>query len=1082
MVLLVPFLIGTQMLCSLAGYLPLPREAPPHPPAKILPANCSSPSVKTAAELALDKLNKDRKTGYVFGLQRIFDVQELQWQETGNVYYLTLDVLETRCHVLSRKTWKDCEFRLPHESVYGQCKATFYINRPWRILHLFNYDCVLQPLPASVIVRMCPDCPTPSDPTESKYQEAAALSLDKFNTESNHIHHFKLVNVTRASSQWVIGPSNFVEYVIRETNCSKVRPVENISNCEFLSDEKADVGVCNGSMVNSMIEHQMFISAHCELFHPQPQVHGRQPTGNKKPGHQDDHEKHEDDHHSEGGRQNGGHTEGGRQDGGHSEGGRKGHHDGHSECRRKGHHDGHSGGRREGHHDGHSGGRREGHHGGRSEGRREGHHDGHSEDRRKGRHGGRSEGRREGHHDGHSEDRGEGHHGGHSEGRKGGHHDHPKHGQNPPTSDNCDISTHLEKTVGHVVVLPISNPHVSLHSLPDIEAERLDGVPIPPQSETPKLGPTQSETHGVPDTSRPLDDPTAHPTLTDPAQPVTPPPFPQWFSQSDSCPGEIKVSVLGLDTLLPKRPLELSPTAPGSQDKSKVKNCEGQCPVIALQVYKEIEIHLKSLLFLAGSKLPPVSPAISRMVLLVSILIGTQILCSLADSPPIHQLPSRPRPLLPRPPLPPKHYPPPPPERWISPGCNSSSIKAVADLALDKMNKHRKTGYVLGLQRIFDARQLQWQGTGFVYYLILDVLETKCHILSEKSWKDCQFRHAHETVYGQCKAIIYINKPRRIVHLFNYDCALRTIPPRVITQSCPDCPTPGDPTQPHYVEAAKKSLAKFNKESNHTHYFNVHDVTKAQMQWVVGPAYFVEYITRETNCSKSQAAADLSQCQFLPDGIADVGVCRGSVVNNRFELEEHISVTCDIFHPQVDEGHRPGKREPGNQDGAESHEGDGHAASEQNRNHSRHQHHHREHHHGHHSHDHAEHEETPHTDGVFELTTPLEKTVGQVKVLPPIHLDQSPSIERGLSESVPVLPESTQPAPVPNLPDIHGAPEGSRPLDEPGWTRPVRPMAPPPFPDGFSESDSCPGEMEVTIFYLDSLLPRKPAKPHQVPT
>lgn len=36
--------------------------------------------------------------------------------ENGIVFYLTLDVEETKCHVLSKKSYKDCEVRQDDDS------------------------------------------------------------------------------------------------------------------------------------------------------------------------------------------------------------------------------------------------------------------------------------------------------------------------------------------------------------------------------------------------------------------------------------------------------------------------------------------------------------------------------------------------------------------------------------------------------------------------------------------------------------------------------------------------------------------------------------------------------------------------------------------------------------------------------------------------------------------------------------------------------------------------------------------------------------------------------------------------------
>lgn len=62
--------------------------------------------------------------------------------------------------------------------------------------------------------------------------------------------------------------------------------------------------------------------------------------------------------------------------------------------------------------------------------------------------------------------------------------------------------------------------------------------------------------------------------------------------------------------------------------------------------------------------------------------------------------------------------------------------------------------------------------TGSVFYLILDVVDTECHVLSKKLWKDCSTRPDHSTV-----RILYFYL---ISHMISYsgttgDCKIPTI-------------------------------------------------------------------------------------------------------------------------------------------------------------------------------------------------------------------------------------------------------------------------------------------------------------------
>ncbi|KAL7991023.1 hypothetical protein Chor_014453 [Crotalus horridus] len=709
MALLISFLIGIQLFHAVAS-VPLPHFLSP---------SCNSLGVNIAAEEALNKHNKYRTEGYVLGLQRIFDAQEVS-ENDESVYNLILDVLETDCHVRSRKSWKECKFRHPHETVFGHCEIIIRLNRKTNDSFLHRNNCILRPLSTPP----CPGCPVRKNPSEDSLQEAAKESLAKFNAENGHNHYFALVEV-------VAGISKTVEFIIQETSCHKSTPVSDLSQCSLLSSQTAEAGLCKGSVLDRGIKLQKTVSVNCEFF-PHPELH------------------------------------------------------------------------------------------------------------------------------------------------------HPQHSVNA-----TEIPANQKETGGQVIdYLPVSKPDVAELKEP-------------------------------------------HPTV----------------------PG------LGEETTstIPPYPKGLAPVAVFS-DSSNV----------------------------------------SKMSLLISFFIGVQMLHSVVTSPPF---------------------------RFLPPTCNSLEVKAAAEMALNKLNAHRKEGYVLGLQRIFDVRELpQWMG-GSLFYITLDVLETECHVQSRNLWKECKIREAHETVYGQCKIIIHFNRNSNHSQLYSYDCVLRS----------------------------PESLAKFNAESNHVHYFTVLNVTKARSQWVVGPSNFVEYTIQETSCPKSQPVSVITKCPLLPSNTAEAGLCKGSVVNSRIENRKFVTVKCHFFPhlPLVTDEQTPLS---GLEPGQEEHHDDG----KRHRNHheeNRHHHHHSHaHHHKHHGHKHEDQEpHSPHRSAnITEILPDQKEILGRVIIYPPsskhVSLHSLPEVQEPKPTSKPSLTSPEQEA-------------------SPHSVKLVRPAIP-PFPNGFSESPSCPGDLAIQVYGL----------------
>ncbi|XP_037324934.1 fetuin-B-like [Pungitius pungitius] len=229
--------------------------------------SCEDASAIGAAGLAITKINQDRVEGYVFGLHRLSNVHVKRHGQSGTVFYLTLDVVETNCSVLSKKDWKACEARPTHDTpVYGQCKAAIYISKVHRVVRLYKYDCVIRPVPAGR-VPMCAGCASPLGLEHAEVQKAVTLSLDKFNRQSELPNRFSLLKVQRARGGVATGMYYIVEYTIQETNCTKSAAATD--DCPHIEWESAHKGFCKASIYHSLTGEAGESDVHCDIYEPE---------------------------------------------------------------------------------------------------------------------------------------------------------------------------------------------------------------------------------------------------------------------------------------------------------------------------------------------------------------------------------------------------------------------------------------------------------------------------------------------------------------------------------------------------------------------------------------------------------------------------------------------------------------------------------------------------------------------------------------------------------------------------------------------------------------------------------------------
>ncbi|KAM4740054.1 fetuin-B-like [Anableps anableps] len=251
--------------------------------AKFESQGCNSPDAERVAEEALDQINQDRTDGYILTLNRLYDLSHTPNQEkSGSVYNLTIDVLETKCHSISRKPWKQCEVRgIGNIPVHGECQVSVQADAQ---VKLESYSCALREVAATAVVQVCPDCPTADNLNEPVIKETAKLSLQKFNKESQLANYFTLENITKASSQWVVGPAYFVEFTVLETVCSKETNFSEVTHCPPMNCQFAHRGFCKGSHVTleeafknmnpvgedtSSFQKSESVEVKCEIYEPQ---------------------------------------------------------------------------------------------------------------------------------------------------------------------------------------------------------------------------------------------------------------------------------------------------------------------------------------------------------------------------------------------------------------------------------------------------------------------------------------------------------------------------------------------------------------------------------------------------------------------------------------------------------------------------------------------------------------------------------------------------------------------------------------------------------------------------------------------
>uniref|UniRef100_A0A3P8SY18 Si:ch211-262h13.5 n=1 Tax=Amphiprion percula TaxID=161767 RepID=A0A3P8SY18_AMPPE len=251
-------------------------------PIELAPIPCNDKAVEKLSRLAVTYINEDRTDGYKFALNRIANVHLHAQGPAGNVYYMDLDVLETKCYIGSPKPWKRCDVRPFMETqVSGNCNTTI-LHTPEGYSYLYSYDCALVPDPPEKLQQTCPTCPVLLPEDSPQAVTAARLTLTQYKMQSTLGIGLGVKRITRAAAQAVPVKATFVEYTVQE--CPE--GVTERGTCQRLTlqSDTETAGFCTGS-ARGDVNADPEVQVSCEMYKIQNVDHLRpvQPQGHDLP-------------------------------------------------------------------------------------------------------------------------------------------------------------------------------------------------------------------------------------------------------------------------------------------------------------------------------------------------------------------------------------------------------------------------------------------------------------------------------------------------------------------------------------------------------------------------------------------------------------------------------------------------------------------------------------------------------------------------------------------------------------------------------------------------------------------------------
>lgn len=196
---------------------------------------------------------------------------------------------------------------------------------------------------------------------------------------------------------------------------------------------------------------------------------------------------------------------------------------------------------------------------------------------------------------------------------------------------------------------------------------------------------------------------------------------------------------------------------------------------------------------------------------------------------------------------------------WQNISTDSPGLKPVLKHAVEHFNNNTKHTHLFALNKIKSAHSQVVAGTN--YRIIYSLVQTNCSKeLFPSLHEDCvPLTHGDD---GECSGNTHVDTQNTIAGFSqNCDLYIGDYLDEPLPENCRGCPRniPGD--SPELKEALGHSIAQLNAENNHPFYFKIDTVRKATSQVVAGVKYVIEFIARETKCSKESNTELTADCE-----------------------------------------------------------------------------------------------------------------------------------------------------------------------------------------------------------------------------